>query len=44
MSLPKDINKLVERFRDNRNVYCSSAYNEVQARREFIDPFFKALG
>jgi len=38
MNLPKDVNKLVERFRDNRDVYCSSAYNETQARREFIDP------
>ena len=38
MSLPKDVNKLVERFRDNRDVYCSSAYNETQARREFINP------
>jgi len=38
MSLPKEVNKLAERFRDNRDVYCSSAYNETQARREFIDP------
>jgi len=44
MSLPKDVNKLVERFRENRDVYRSSAYNETQARREFIDPLFKALG
>ncbi len=44
MSLPKEVKKLVERFRDNRDVYCSSAYNEAQARHEFIDPFFKALG
>jgi len=38
MSLPKEVKKLVERFRENRYVYCSSAYNEAQARREFIDP------
>jgi len=44
MTAPKEIKKLVERFRDNRDVYCSSAYNETQARREFIDPLFKALG
>lgn len=38
MSLPKEIKGLIERFRDNRDVYCSSAYNEAQARHEFIDP------
>jgi len=38
MSLPKEIKKLVERFRENCDVYCSSAYNETQARHEFIDP------
>ena len=37
MTAPKAVRKLVERFRDNRDVYCSSAYNEAQARREFID-------
>lgn len=37
MRLPKDVNKLVERFRENRDVYCSNAYNEAQARHEFID-------
>jgi len=44
VTAPKEIKRLVERFRENRDVYCSSAYNETQARREFIDPFFKALG
>jgi len=44
MTVPKEINRLVERFRENRDVYCSSEYNEAQARHEFIDPFFKALG
>jgi len=38
MSLPKNVNKLVEQFRENHNVYCSSAYDEAQARHEFIDP------
>ena len=40
MSAPKEI-KIVERFRENRDVYCSSEYNGTQARHEFIDPFFK---
>ena len=44
MTAPKEIKKFVERFRENRDVYCSSAYNEAQARHESIDPFFKALG
>jgi len=37
MSLPKDVKKLVERFRENRDVYCSGRYNETQAGHEFID-------
>jgi len=44
MTAPKAINRLIERFQENRDVYCSSQYNEAQARIEFIDPFFKALG
>lgn len=38
MTAPKEIKELIERFRENRDVYCSSAYNETQARHEFIDP------
>ena len=38
MSLPKEVKKLVERFREIRDVYCSSAYNETQTRQEFVDP------
>jgi len=38
MTAPKEVNRLIELFRENRNVYCSSAYNETQARYEFIDP------
>ena len=44
MTAPKEIKGLIERFQENRDVYCSSQYNEAQARIEFIDPFFKALG
>ncbi len=39
-----EIRKLVERFRDNIDVYKRSTYNETQVRREFIDPLFEALG
>jgi len=38
MTAPREIKRLVDRFRENRDVYCSSAYNEAQARHEFIDP------
>ena len=41
MSTPKGVTRLVERFRENRDVYCSSAYNETQARHEFIDPLVR---
>jgi predicted type IV restriction endonuclease len=44
MAAPKEIIELVEHFDRNRAEYESSHYNETQARREFIDPFFKALG
>ncbi len=38
------VKDLVERFRNNIDVYKRSTYNETQVRREFIDPFFAALG
>ena len=44
MSVPKEILSLVERFGDNLEAHLSSQYNETQLRREFLDPFFKALG
>ncbi|MCK4394464.1 hypothetical protein KAX17_16295, partial [Candidatus Bipolaricaulota bacterium] len=44
MTSPEAVRKLVERFQENRDVYCSSQYNETQARHEFIDPCFIALG
>lgn len=44
MAAPKEILDLVERFKRNREEYESGKYNETQLRREFLDPFFKALG
>jgi type I restriction-modification system DNA methylase subunit len=38
------ISSLIERFERNIEAYRSPAYNETQLRREFIDPFFEALG
>ncbi len=43
-SVPSAILALVERFAMHREAYKSPEYNETQVRREFIDPFFKALG
>ena len=42
--IPQTILDLVERFDRNSDLYRSPSYNETQARREFIDPFFAALG
>jgi len=44
MTAPKEIKRLIERFHENREAYLSSEYNETQLRREFLGPFFKALG
>jgi hypothetical protein len=44
MTAPKEILTLVERFDRSREAYLSGEYNETQLRREFLDPFFKALG
>jgi len=41
---PQRVHELVERFERNRDAYRSGQYKEEQVRREFIDPFFKALG
>jgi hypothetical protein len=40
----KKIEKLVERFDEQKEFYRKSDYNETLTRRDFIDPFFKALG
>ena len=44
MPAPQIIRDLVERFERNFAAYKSGSYNETQVRREFIDPFFEALG
>ena len=38
------ISELVERFEEQFASYKKADYNETQTRRDFIDPFFKALG
>ncbi len=44
MPVPTEVLDLVERYDRNRDAYRSGRYNEAQVRREFIDPFFMALG
>ncbi|MBK9220679.1 MAG: N-6 DNA methylase [Saprospiraceae bacterium] len=39
-----EITELVERFGEQYDSYKKADYNETLTRRDFIDPFFKALG
>lgn len=41
---PPIVATLIDRFEQNRDSYKSQSYNETQVRREFLDPFFEALG
>jgi hypothetical protein len=41
---PQAVLDLVARFTEHRAAYQQQTYNETQVRREFIDPFFSALG
>jgi hypothetical protein len=41
---PPDIQRLVEQFAHNEQQYTHPDYNETDARTEFIDRFFAALG
>lgn len=40
----RKIQDLVTRFNEQLPAYKKTDYNETQTRRDFIDPFFKALG
>ncbi|MCL4275534.1 MAG: Eco57I restriction-modification methylase domain-containing protein [Anaerolineales bacterium] len=44
MPAPDIIKQLVERFEQHYTAYRAGKYNETQLRREFLDPFFEALG
>ena len=43
-SAPPIIHELVARFAEQRDVYKAEKYNETQLRRDFLDPFFAAMG
>lgn len=38
------VEKLVNRYTEQQKSYHATDYNETKTRRDFIDPFFKALG
>ena len=44
VAAPPEVLSLVERFRANLESYRDPAYKEARVRREFLDPFFEALG
>src|SRR5262245_6772212 len=44
VNCPPQVARLIERFELHRKAYHSPGYKEAQLRREFIDPFFAALG
>ncbi len=44
MPTPDIIHNLIRRFEEQYDSYRSDSYNETQLRREFLDPFFVALG
>lgn len=44
MPAPDLVVDLVKRFEENKDAYLSGRYNETELRRDFLDPFFEALG
>ncbi|MDO8644919.1 MAG: type I restriction enzyme HsdR N-terminal domain-containing protein, partial [bacterium] len=44
MPIPTTVSDLIKRFDDHKESYSAASYNETRLRREFLDPFFKALG
>ena len=44
MNTPQVVVDLVDHFRRNADDFRSHRYNETEVRREFLDPFFEALG
>jgi hypothetical protein len=44
MEIPASVLQLIERFEEHGDEYRAQKYNETQLRRDFLDPFFAALG
>lgn len=43
-SFQRELVRLVETFSRNLSLHKSAGYDEASLRREFLDPFFRALG
>jgi predicted type IV restriction endonuclease len=41
---PPIIHELVAKFAERHDTYKRGDYNETQLRRDFLDPFFAAMG
>ena len=44
MAAPDTIHALVQRFDEQKSAYKLGKYNETELRRDFLDPYFEALG
>ncbi len=44
MSVPTEVVKLVEQFKEELQTVRSSHFKEAWVRRDYIDPLFAALG
>jgi len=44
MSVPIEVEQLVEKFDKGKSHFTSPIYNETQLRQEFVNPLFDALG
>ena len=42
--LPAEVQRLVAQFAEHQERYQQGDYNETQLRRDFLDPFFGAMG
>ena len=43
-SFERELNRLVEQFGKHLAVYKGGTYDEANVRKDFLDPFFRALG
>jgi len=44
MPIPEEARKLIRHFDEQREAYHAGQYREAELRKEFLDPFFEALG
>ena len=44
MAVPKDVTRLIDNFQTHISDYKKMSYKEDRLRKEYLDPFFEALG